>query len=101
MLDRNETATEAFISGTVYQAFLSPAGYHRWRSPISGTIMNVVVVPGTYYTVLPDGGAEEGDPDFKPGSPYGAIICSQSWLTQSATCAIRQFAVQPLEPSNS
>lgn len=88
MLDRNETATEAFIGGTVYQAFLSPADYHRWRSPVSGTIVNAVVVPGTYYAVLPDGGAEEGDPDFKPGSPYGAIIRSQSWLTQSATRAI-------------
>ncbi|KAJ7239350.1 phosphatidylserine decarboxylase [Mycena rebaudengoi] len=88
MLDRNETATELFIGGTVYQAFLSPADYHRWRSPVSGTIVNAVVVPGTYYAVLPDGGAEEGDPDFKPGSPYGAIIRSQSWLTQSATRAI-------------
>ncbi|KAJ7857936.1 phosphatidylserine decarboxylase-domain-containing protein [Mycena olivaceomarginata] len=75
MLDRNETATEAFIGGTVYQAFLGPADYHRWRSPVSGTIVNEVVVP-------------EGDPDFKPGSPYGAIIRSQSWLTQSATRAI-------------
>ncbi|KAJ7321314.1 phosphatidylserine decarboxylase [Mycena albidolilacea] len=88
MLDRNEIATEVFIGGTVYQAFLSPADYHRWRSPVSGTIVNAVVVPGTYYAVLPDGGAEEGDPDFKPGSPYGGIIRSQSWLTQSATRAI-------------
>ncbi|KAJ7857938.1 phosphatidylserine decarboxylase-domain-containing protein [Mycena olivaceomarginata] len=88
MLDRNETATGAFIGGTVYQAFLSPADYHRWRSPVSGRIVNAVVVPGTCYAVLPDGGAEEGDPDFKPGSLYGAIIRSQSWLTQSATRAI-------------
>jgi phosphatidylserine decarboxylase len=62
MLDRNETATEAFIGGTVYQAFLGPADYHRWRSPVSGTIVNEVVVPGTYSAVLPDGGAERAIP---------------------------------------
>ncbi|KAJ7746013.1 phosphatidylserine decarboxylase-domain-containing protein [Mycena metata] len=61
MLDRNQTALDIFIGGTVYQAFLSPADYHRWHSPISGTIVNAVVVPGTYYA---------------------------AWLTQSATRAI-------------
>ncbi|KAJ7704980.1 phosphatidylserine decarboxylase [Mycena rosella] len=88
MLNRDEAFTSAFIGGTVYQAFLSPSDYHRWRSPVAGTIVKAVVIPGTYYAVVPDGGAEEGDPDLEVGSPYGALIRSQPWLTQSSTRAI-------------
>ncbi|KAK0474029.1 phosphatidylserine decarboxylase [Armillaria luteobubalina] len=89
MLYRDEvTAQESFAGGTVYQAFLGPQDYHRWRSPIYGTITRADVVPGTYYAVLPDTGAEVGDPDFLPGQPYGAIIRSQAWLTHSSTRAI-------------
>lgn len=50
--------------------------------------MKAEVVQGTYCAVIPDGGAEEGDPDFEPGAPYGALIRSQAWLTHSATRAI-------------
>jgi phosphatidylserine decarboxylase len=91
MLDRDTfggSFAKDFIGGTAYQAFLSPADYHRWRSPVAGKIVKAVVVPGTYYAVLPDAGAEEDDPDFEPGSPYGAIIRSQPWLTQAATRAL-------------
>jgi hypothetical protein len=28
---------EKFVGGTVYQAFLSRADYHRWHSPVKGT----------------------------------------------------------------
>jgi phosphatidylserine decarboxylase len=41
---------EQFIGGTVYQAFLSALSYHRWHSPVSGTIKKAYVVPGTYYS---------------------------------------------------
>lgn len=88
MLDRDESTTQYFTGGTVYQAFLSPYDYHRWRAPVSGTVVKADIIPGTYYAVLPDEGAEEGDPDFEPGAPYGALIRSQAWLTQSATRAI-------------
>ncbi|OBZ69606.1 Phosphatidylserine decarboxylase proenzyme 3 [Grifola frondosa] len=88
MLDRDaETATK-FVGGTIYQAFLSPFDYHRWRSPVDGVISRVVNVPGTYYAVLPDGGADPDDPDFKPGDPHGALIRSQAWLTISAARAL-------------
>ncbi|KAJ7451652.1 phosphatidylserine decarboxylase [Mycena latifolia] len=88
MLNRDGPATKAFTGGTIYQAFLSPADYHRWRSPVAGKIVRADVIPGSYYAVLPDGGAEEGDPDLEPGSPYGALIRSQPWLTVAATRAI-------------
>lgn len=39
-----------FVGGTIYQAFLSALSYHRWHSPISGTVKKAYVVPGTYYS---------------------------------------------------
>ncbi|KAK0232339.1 hypothetical protein EDD85DRAFT_956187 [Armillaria nabsnona] len=50
-------------------------------TPINGKITHAEVVPGTYYVVLPDDGAEDGD-------LHGAIIRCQAWLTHSATHAI-------------
>lgn len=88
ILQRDDETARYFTGGTVYQAFLSPYDYHRWRAPVSGTIVRADVVPGSYYAVLPDGGAEEGDPDFEAGAPWGGIIRSQPWLTQAATRAI-------------
>ncbi|KAJ6458859.1 phosphatidylserine decarboxylase [Mycena vitilis] len=88
MLNHDEAATKAFTGGTVYQAFLSPSDYHRWRSPIAGKILKAEAVPGSYYAVLPDDGADEDDPDLEVGSPYGALIRSQPWLTVSSARAI-------------
>jgi phosphatidylserine decarboxylase len=38
-----------FEGGTVYQAFLSALYYHRWHSPLDGTIEDIYSIPGTYY----------------------------------------------------
>lgn len=48
MLNHDESA-DLFIGGTVYQAFLSATKYHRWHSPVSGTVVRCFNVPGTYY----------------------------------------------------
>ncbi|KIJ15847.1 hypothetical protein PAXINDRAFT_168846 [Paxillus involutus ATCC 200175] len=79
---------EKFVGGTVYQAFLSPADYHRWHAPVKGTVLDAFVLPGTYYAALPDSGAEADDPDLNPGDPHGALIRSQGWLTVSSTRAV-------------
>ncbi|KAK7464209.1 hypothetical protein VKT23_006375 [Stygiomarasmius scandens] len=88
MLGGDSEAAGKFAGGTVYQAFLSPQDYHRWHAPIDGTIVRAETLPGTYYAVLPDKGAEIGDPDLKPGEPYGALIRSQAWITQASARAI-------------
>jgi phosphatidylserine decarboxylase len=85
---KDNTMAESFVGGTVYQAFLSPQDYHRWHSPVDGRIVNAKLIPGTYYAVLPDAGAEEDDPDLTPGDPRGALIRSQAWITQSAARAV-------------
>src|SRR5665811_1985960 len=34
----DDEVVEEFVGGTVYQAFLSATNYHRWHSPVAGTI---------------------------------------------------------------
>jgi len=47
---------EQFVGGTFYQAFLSAFNYHRWHSPVNGTIVKTRLVDGSYYAAaLVDG----------------------------------------------
>ena len=39
-----------FYGGAIYQAFLSATSYHRWHSPVSGTIYKTELVDGSYYS---------------------------------------------------
>ena len=88
ILNCNDEDAAAFAGGTVYQAFLSPLDYHRWHSPVKGTITKAYIVPGTYYAALPDSGAPADDPDLDEGDPHGVLIRSRAWLTVSATRAL-------------
>lgn len=61
ILDDTDMA-EQFAGGTIYQAFLSALSYHRWHSPVSGTIVRTEVLDGSYYaSALSEG--------FDPASP--------------------------------
>jgi len=50
MLDNDEKYANMFTGGDVFQAFLNPFNYHRWHSPISGTIVSAKVIPGLYFS---------------------------------------------------
>jgi phosphatidylserine decarboxylase len=73
----NNDACEEFVGGTVYQAFLSATNYHRWHSPVAGTIVSAVVQPGTYYSEADSEGADAVHP-----------VESQGYLAHVATRAI-------------
>ena len=76
--------TSQFVGGTVYQAYLSALSYHRWHSPVSGTIVKAFNVPGTYYSANYFQGFAntEGGPDaMAPNS-------SQAYVTGVAARAI-------------
>jgi len=79
----NDAYAPQFVGGTIYQAFLSALNYHRWASPVNGTITKVVNVPGTYFAESPEKGflSQEG-PD--PDGPNA----SQGFLTSVATRAL-------------
>ncbi len=66
-----------FVGGTVYQAFLSAENYHRWHSPVSGTIKKVHQVEGTYY-------AEAAAEGFDPAGPNN----SQGYIAHTAARAL-------------
>jgi phosphatidylserine decarboxylase len=58
---------EQFEGGTVYQAFLSAKSYHRWKSPLSGTIVKTQIIDGTYYSETPTEGYDEAGPNNSQG----------------------------------
>ena len=68
---------EEFIGGTIYQAFLSAENYHRWHTPVSGTVTMVRHIPGTYY-------AEAASEGFDPAGPNN----SQGYIAHVATRAL-------------
>ena len=72
-----DPAAAQFVGGTVYQAFLSATNYHRWHSPVAGTIVRAFVQPGTYYSEADSEGSDASDP-----------IVSQGYLAHVATRAI-------------
>ena len=74
---------EKFVGGTVYQAFLSALSYHRWNSPVSGTVKKAFVVNGTYY--LENRYQGFIDPS---GADPSAPNDSQPFLTAVATRAV-------------
>jgi len=41
---------DLFTGGTIYQAFLNPFDYHRWHSPVNGTIEKAYVKQGFYFS---------------------------------------------------
>lgn len=46
----HDPLAKQFAGATVYQAFLSALSYHRWHSPVSGTIRCAFVQDGTYFS---------------------------------------------------
>ncbi len=57
----------AFISGDVYQAFLSAFNFHRWNSPVNGRIIAAYNLEGTYYSESPCVGEDPAGPDNSQG----------------------------------
>lgn len=73
----NDAAAEEFAGGTIYQAFLSAYNYHRWHSPVSGTILKAERVEGTYFSEAECEGEDPAGPNN-----------SQGYITHVATRAI-------------
>jgi len=73
----NDKLAALFAGATVYQAYLNPLSYHRWHSPVSGTVVKAYVKDGTYY-------AEAASHGFDPAGPND----SQAYITALATRAI-------------
>jgi phosphatidylserine decarboxylase len=73
----DDPIAEEFAGGTIYQAFLSALSYHRWHSPVSGKVVKVTHVDGSYYSETPAAG-------YDPSAPND----SQGYITEVAARAI-------------
>jgi len=73
----NDDSVDQFVGGTVYQAFLSATNYHRWHSPVAGTIVRAFLREGTYYSEADSEGPDAVEPTN-----------SQSYLAHVAARAI-------------
>ncbi|XEV07468.1 hypothetical protein FSHL1_012755 [Fusarium sambucinum] len=85
MMNSNPLATQ-FIGGTVYQAFLSSKSYHRWHAPVSGSVVGIKKVPGTYFSENYFEGIA-GAGNWRSADP-AAPNNSQPYLSAVATRAI-------------
>lgn len=84
MFERNEYARK-FVGGTVYQAFLSALSYHRWHSPVNGTVVDAYNLEGTYYS-------ETRAVGFDPAGPNN----SQGYITAVAARSV--ILIQSSQP---
>jgi len=73
----NDDSVDQFVGGTVYQAYLSAMNYHRWHSPVAGTIVRAFLQQGTYFS---EAVSEDWDAVAPP--------VSQSYLAHVAVRAI-------------
>jgi len=87
----HDEAVDQFVGGTVYQAYLNPHDYHRWHSPVSGTIRRSYVVEGTYYS--------ENESELDPKESQLGLLGteSQGYLAHMATRAL--IFIEAKDPS--
>lgn len=91
----DDDAVDEFVGGTVYQAFPSALNYHRWHSPVSGTIVRAYVKPGTYFAEADSEGADAVEATNSQG--YIAHIAARAIiLIQADNPAIGLVAVVPI-----
>ena len=77
MLNGEKKYVDKFTGGDVYQAFLNPFNYHRWHSPINGTIEKAYVKSGLYFTQVNALGEDPNDQEL-----------SEAYLTNVETRAL-------------
>jgi phosphatidylserine decarboxylase len=98
----DEESVDEFVGGTVYQAFLSATNYHRWHSPVAGTIVRAFVQEGTYYSEADSEGADAVEPQNSQG--YLAHVATRAVIlvqADSPTIGLVAFvAVGMLEVSS-
>lgn len=90
-----DPSAEDFVGGTVYQAYLSAFNYHRWHSPVTGTILKAENVEGTYFSEAEAEGEDPAGPGRSQG--YIAHVAARAIIhIQADDPAIGHMAVIPV-----
>lgn len=63
LLGGDAALAQTMAGGALAIARLAPQDYHRWHSPVDGTVTSFKEIPGTYYTVNPQAINEAGTMD--------------------------------------
>ncbi len=90
----NDILAEKFVGGDVYQAFLSAFKYHRWHSPVSGTIKKAYIKQGTYYSGLESQGVDPASPDYSQG--YLSHVATRAIIYIEADDPVGLMVVMPI-----
>jgi len=91
----DDEAVEEFVGGTVYQAFLSATNYHRWHSPVAGTIVRAFLIDGTYYSDADSQGSDPGEQSHSQG--YLSHVASRAvFIIRADNPAIGLVAFVPV-----
>jgi phosphatidylserine decarboxylase len=78
----DEEGARGFVGGTVHQAFLSAMNYHRWHSPVDGTVVRADNVHGTYFSEAESQGAGATEPSNSQG--YLAHVATRAVIVIEA-----------------
>jgi phosphatidylserine decarboxylase len=88
----NDPCASEFVGGDVYQAFLSAKNYHRWHSPVAGTIKRAFIQPGFYYS-----GRQQLDPCPPDDSQtYISHVAARGIILIEAAAPVGLVAVIPI-----
>lgn len=93
MLARSEHVGR-FVGGDVLQSFLSGANYHRWRSPIDGTVRDQFVANGLQFS---DAESAGWDPNAILSEGYYACVNTRGLVfIESDDPTIGMLCVMPI-----
>nr|WP_223243832.1 phosphatidylserine decarboxylase family protein [Streptomyces sp. CBMA156] len=93
MLDGSDL-TDGFVGGDVYQSFLSGGDYHRWHTPVGGTVISARVVEGLTFTELESAGH---DPDSGTQSQiYEASVNARALIFIKGSDPVGTVCVMPI-----
>ncbi|MFT5820532.1 MAG: phosphatidylserine decarboxylase [Crocinitomix sp.] len=96
--------TDKYEGGTIYQAFLSAESYHRWHSPVDGTVITAYQTAkqtpfnSTYYSeLLPENQDEYDSAGPNESQGYISNIATRGIIEiESSNSAIGDMVVVPI-----
>lgn len=95
LLDNDTAMVDRFVGGDVYQAFLSATKYHRWHSPVSGTIKKAYIKQGSYYSAAESEGMDPASPNDSQG--YIAHVATRAIIyIEADDPAIGMMVMMPI-----
>lgn len=93
-LFEDKEMADQFDGGSMVIARLAPQDYHRWHSPVSGTVKSTKEIAGTYYTVNPQAINQEGTIDVYCENRRSVMIVERAGTgSQVAVVAIGAMLV--------